>query len=94
MFCNFYYNCSLAGHYIPFSPNFNVYPTTKHAITSFTETLLNELANTNIKIKVTVSCVYMREELVGIIKITRIKKKQLDLITSMRLCCFVSKSFN
>ncbi|KAJ0172987.1 hypothetical protein K1T71_011163 [Dendrolimus kikuchii] len=44
---------SIAGHYIPFSPMFNVYPSTKHAITGFTQTLLNEIADTNNNIKVT-----------------------------------------
>ncbi|CAH0713962.1 unnamed protein product, partial [Brenthis ino] len=44
---------SIAGHYIPFSLFFNVYPATKHAVTAFTATLLNELATVKSKIKVT-----------------------------------------
>ncbi|XP_026740652.1 farnesol dehydrogenase-like isoform X2 [Trichoplusia ni] len=45
---------SIAGHYVPFSPFFNVYPSTKYAISAFTAGLLNELSEhkTN-KIKVT-----------------------------------------
>ncbi|CAH0595431.1 unnamed protein product [Chrysodeixis includens] len=34
---------SIAGHYVPFSPFFNVYPSTKHAVSAFTAGLLNEL---------------------------------------------------
>lgn len=34
---------------------FNVYPCTKHAITAFTASLLNELASCKCRIKVTVS---------------------------------------
>lgn len=44
---------SLAGHYTPYSSMFNVYPSTKHGLTSFTDTLLNELADLRNKIKVT-----------------------------------------
>lgn len=44
---------SIAGHYVPFADMFNVYPGTKHAITAFTETLANELAYFNSKIKIT-----------------------------------------
>ncbi|XP_059052406.1 farnesol dehydrogenase-like [Achroia grisella] len=47
---------SIAGHYIPFSPLFNVYPSSKHAVTAFTHSLLNELAAFKNKIKVTGIC--------------------------------------
>ncbi|CAB3246456.1 unnamed protein product [Arctia plantaginis] len=44
---------SIAGHYIPLYEKFNVYPCTKHAVTAFTASLLNELATHKCKIKVT-----------------------------------------
>ncbi|XP_045503124.1 farnesol dehydrogenase-like [Colias croceus] len=44
---------SLAGHYIPFSPDMNVYSASKHAVTAFTKALLNELAHFGSSIKVT-----------------------------------------
>ncbi|XP_060806710.1 farnesol dehydrogenase [Amyelois transitella] len=44
---------SIAGHYIPFSSLFNLYPSTKHASCAFTASLLNELADFKNKIKVT-----------------------------------------
>ncbi|XP_072934565.1 farnesol dehydrogenase-like isoform X2 [Epargyreus clarus] len=44
---------SVAGHYIPAHTGFNVYPASKHAITAFTQSLLNELAHMKSKIKVT-----------------------------------------
>ncbi|XP_052752034.1 farnesol dehydrogenase [Galleria mellonella] len=47
---------SIAGHYIPFSHMFNIYPSSKYAVTAFTNSLLNELANFKNKIKVTGIC--------------------------------------
>ncbi|XP_034827953.1 farnesol dehydrogenase-like [Maniola hyperantus] len=44
---------SLAGHYIPFHSDFNIYSSTKHAVTAFTAALLNEMADAKRKIKVT-----------------------------------------
>ncbi|KAL4711788.1 hypothetical protein ACJJTC_005957 [Scirpophaga incertulas] len=44
---------SIAGHYIPLAPHFNVYPCSKHAVTAFVETLNNELAHVRSGIKVT-----------------------------------------
>ncbi|CAH2051767.1 unnamed protein product, partial [Iphiclides podalirius] len=44
---------SIAGHYIPFRSGFNIYPSTKHAVSAFTSSLLNELADCKSKIKVT-----------------------------------------
>ncbi|XP_013167596.1 PREDICTED: farnesol dehydrogenase-like [Papilio xuthus] len=44
---------SVAGHYIPSVAGFNVYPSTKHAVTAFTSSLLGELADCKHKIKVT-----------------------------------------
>ncbi|XP_073966065.1 farnesol dehydrogenase-like, partial [Choristoneura fumiferana] len=44
---------SIAGHYIPFEPTFNVYPGTKHAVTGISASLDNELADFGSKIKVT-----------------------------------------
>ncbi|CAK1541523.1 unnamed protein product [Leptosia nina] len=44
---------SLAGHYVPSSPKFNVYSASKNAVTIFTRALLNELAHSNSYIKVT-----------------------------------------
>ncbi|XP_038214665.1 farnesol dehydrogenase-like [Zerene cesonia] len=44
---------SVAGHYIPFLPNINVYSASKHAVTAFTKSLLNELAQFGSSIKVT-----------------------------------------
>ncbi|XP_073966224.1 farnesol dehydrogenase-like [Choristoneura fumiferana] len=47
------YYFSIAGHYIPFEPTFNVYPGTKHAVTGISASLDNELADFGSKIKVT-----------------------------------------
>ncbi|XP_045770684.1 farnesol dehydrogenase-like isoform X2 [Maniola jurtina] len=44
---------SVAGHYIPFHSDFNIYSSTKHAVTAFTAALLNEMADAKRKIKVT-----------------------------------------
>ncbi|KAI5635692.1 short chain dehydrogenase domain-containing protein [Phthorimaea operculella] len=44
---------SIAGHYIPFAPLFNVYAASKHGVTAFTGSLLNELAAFKNNIKVT-----------------------------------------
>ncbi|CAK1590550.1 unnamed protein product [Parnassius mnemosyne] len=44
---------SIAGHYIPFNSSFNVYPCTKHAVTAFTSSLLQELADFKNKIRIT-----------------------------------------
>ncbi|XP_026333158.1 farnesol dehydrogenase-like [Hyposmocoma kahamanoa] len=44
---------SLAGHYIPFVPGFNIYPGTKYGVRAFSGTLVNELAQLKSKIKVT-----------------------------------------
>ncbi|CAH2051770.1 unnamed protein product, partial [Iphiclides podalirius] len=44
---------SITGHYIPFRSGFNIYPSTKHAVSAFTSSLLNELADCKSKIKVT-----------------------------------------
>ncbi|CAH2093718.1 unnamed protein product [Euphydryas editha] len=43
---------SIAGHYMPFEPSFNVYPSSKHAVTAFTLALNNELAEFKSQIKV------------------------------------------
>ncbi|XP_045454159.1 farnesol dehydrogenase-like [Melitaea cinxia] len=43
---------SLAGHYVPFETSFNVYSSTKHAVTAFTSALNNELAKFKSEIKV------------------------------------------
>ncbi|XP_073948792.1 farnesol dehydrogenase-like [Choristoneura fumiferana] len=42
---------SIAGHYIPFEPTFNVYPGTKHAVTGISASLDNELADFGSKLK-------------------------------------------
>ncbi|KAM3963981.1 farnesol dehydrogenase-like [Aphomia sociella] len=47
---------SVAGHYVPFSSLFNVYSSSKYAVTAFTSSLLNELADFKNKIKVTSIC--------------------------------------
>ncbi|XP_014357237.2 farnesol dehydrogenase-like [Papilio machaon] len=44
---------SVAGHYIPSVAGYNVYPSTKHAVTAFTSSLLGELADCKHRIKVT-----------------------------------------
>ncbi|XP_013142644.1 PREDICTED: farnesol dehydrogenase-like [Papilio polytes] len=44
---------SVAGHYIPSLAGYNVYPSTKHAVTAFNSSLLHELADCKHKIKVT-----------------------------------------
>ncbi|XP_073948516.1 farnesol dehydrogenase-like [Choristoneura fumiferana] len=44
---------SLAGHYIPFNSDMNVYSASKYAITAFTQALKQELAHFKSKIKVT-----------------------------------------
>ncbi|XP_023944010.2 farnesol dehydrogenase [Bicyclus anynana] len=44
---------SVAGHYIPFHSDFNVYSSTKHAVTAFSAALLNEMADAKRNIKVT-----------------------------------------
>ncbi|XP_073835626.1 farnesol dehydrogenase-like [Musca autumnalis] len=46
---------SVAGHKVPFFPgiNFNIYPSSKHAVTAMTEVLSQELANEKTKIKIT-----------------------------------------
>ncbi|XP_039752273.1 farnesol dehydrogenase-like [Pararge aegeria] len=44
---------SVAGHYIPFHSDFNIYSSTKHAVTAFSAALLNEMADAKRKIKVT-----------------------------------------
>ncbi|KAJ8711390.1 hypothetical protein PYW07_008632 [Mythimna separata] len=44
---------SIAGHYIPWADNMNVYATTKHAVTAFTASLNTELAAFQHKIKTT-----------------------------------------
>ncbi|XP_050667723.1 farnesol dehydrogenase-like [Leptidea sinapis] len=44
---------SMAGHYVPFNVWFNVYTTSKHAVTTFTTSLQCELAQANSAIKVT-----------------------------------------
>lgn len=50
---------SCAGHKIPFFvglyPSFNIYPSTKYAVTAMTEVIRQELQNFDTKIKVTVS---------------------------------------
>lgn len=51
---NLLYCCSLAGHYIPFNSNMNVYSASKYAVTAFTQALNQELACFKSKIKVTV----------------------------------------
>ena len=45
---------SAAGHRV-FSPQFNVYPASKFAVTALTETLRQELNSLGTKIRVTVS---------------------------------------
>ncbi|KAJ8713053.1 hypothetical protein PYW08_008357 [Mythimna loreyi] len=44
---------SIAGHYIPWADNMNVYATTKHGVSAFTASLNNELAAFHNKIKTT-----------------------------------------
>lgn len=44
----------MAGHYIPFHSDFNIYSSTKHAVTAFTAALLNEMADAKRNIKITV----------------------------------------
>ncbi|XP_075983733.1 farnesol dehydrogenase-like [Anticarsia gemmatalis] len=44
---------SIAGHYIPSAPIFNMYPSTKYAVTGFTAGLLNELVSHKNRTKVT-----------------------------------------
>lgn len=46
---------SVAGHYVPRLPNYNIYPATKYAVTALTETLRQDLCSIGSKIKVTVS---------------------------------------
>lgn len=51
---------SCAGHKIPYFvglyPSFNIYPSTKYAVTAMTEVMRQELQSFNTKIKVTVGC--------------------------------------
>ncbi|XP_048482513.1 farnesol dehydrogenase [Plutella xylostella] len=44
---------SIAGHYVPTSQFFNVYSSTKHAVTAFTQSLCTELAEYRSGIRVT-----------------------------------------
>ncbi|KAF2888747.1 hypothetical protein ILUMI_17426, partial [Ignelater luminosus] len=44
---------SVVGHKVPFLPQFNVYPASKHAVTALTETLRQELNSIKSKIKIT-----------------------------------------
>ncbi|XP_011185389.1 farnesol dehydrogenase [Zeugodacus cucurbitae] len=46
---------SIAGHMVPFIPNFsfNIYPPSKHAVTVLTEIYRQEFINNNTKIKIT-----------------------------------------
>ncbi|XP_049879319.1 farnesol dehydrogenase-like isoform X2 [Pectinophora gossypiella] len=44
---------SIAGHYIPFTSEFNVYTSSKYSVTAFTGALANELATFGNKIKTT-----------------------------------------
>ncbi|CAH2093717.1 unnamed protein product [Euphydryas editha] len=44
---------SITGHYVPYRSSFNVYSSTKHAVTAFTIALNNELAELKSQIKVT-----------------------------------------
>ena len=46
---------SVMGHKVFNSPNTNVYPASKHAVTALTETLRFEFTNLGLKIKITVS---------------------------------------
>ncbi|XP_045483408.1 farnesol dehydrogenase-like [Harmonia axyridis] len=44
---------SVAGHYVPDFPNLNLYPASKHGVTTITETFRRELIDAGSKIKVT-----------------------------------------
>lgn len=46
---------SIGGHTIPYIPNLNVYPGSKHAVTAITEVLRQELVRDGSKIKISVS---------------------------------------
>lgn len=59
---------SIAGHYLPFSPEFNVYSSSKYGVTAFSGALLSELADAKSRIKVTVSShlILLRVELTDV----------------------------
>ncbi|KAJ2942898.1 hypothetical protein O0L34_g15087 [Tuta absoluta] len=73
---------SIAGHYIPFAHEFNVYAASKYGVTGFTGSLLNELAAFKNNIKVTslspgLVATHMSEQAEGLVDFKPLQPKDI-----------------